>query len=665
MGYLDHQDREQPHTPEKEANVRLPGSITKALRYSILLGVLGNTAAHSSAEETPSKVVATVAAADSSAQEIPIPPPSAKEIDMNIQQLKALLQQEYAAFSMQPTPEKGSVLVQRIIGVSVLDEAKNSPALLRAIAQEAWSVARQSKSAEAQSLALSFIGNSRLANGTSMLYSKSERSLEGNAHIRLLNADGEYQMALTEIAAMEQEGIETAATIRKLRVATLTGASSHPTMRNNAALRIDLAASRLNCAQLYLNRYIDLPSDKRDDEDLATARKITPLVQPLVQTFINKNPSDIRESELIDDAKGINRELGVTNKAIIAIGKKTPLDTEGHKSLGEYAFIENKWESALYHLRLGQSPFIRKYDPEVDPATGKKVDAIGADGFFQAGLKAWQDAQAMSDSALQNSFKLFAGHMFSEAKKHGLGGISLVTVNDIFTKNPHIEPRSATLDVAGATAVPPVAPTAASTPPAAEVAPTNDNQAKFERKFAEQLLLAGVKITTSGSPSAPGSVGNAKDLPPGDFSITSITASKSQNLAWMAYLGQLRGLTSLKITDCAAGDAEFSSIAQLQNLEVLSISNTNAGSRTLEIISKLPIKVLRLDGVKVNDEMVTNLKAMKLSYLSLAKTLISDRSVPTLSAIETLSSLNVTSTQLSPMGLQQLQKNMPKCVINK
>lgn len=639
----------------------VPGStfgIRGALRYGVLLAALSGQAQYAGAAENPGNAVSA-----SPDAEKPPTPPLVKDVELNVMQLRTLLRKEYDTFASNPSQEQGVILVRRILDVSVLDEAKNSPALLRAIAQETANIARQSKSLEAQQLALSFASTCNQGGTAYSLYSKQELLQNANIRLRQYNGDGEYRMALAEIDSMETLALDAESSIRKSRVTTLTTASTHPQMRTNPSAKIDLASVRLHYGQLYLHRYISAPEQQRDEEDLATARKFTQLAQPLVQPFLNKTSADVAEAKMIDDAKGISRELSVTNKAIIAIGKKPPMDADGHRSIGEFHFIEGRWESALIHLRQGQSPFVKKYDPEFDPATSKRVDIVGADQKFRAGLQAWQDAKQMPDMALCKTMERYAGYLFAEARKDGINGISLVTINDVFSKNPDIEPTSTIPEapsipvIAASTTVKPAqaVPTVQGVPASSE----KPAVAVPERKFAEQLLMIGAQLTVAaGGESRP--VNAMKDLPQGDLSITSITLNKGQNFAWMAYLPNLKSVTTLKVTECAAGDREFAVLAQMPNLQVLSITNTAAGPQTLALASKLPIKVLRIDGVRVDDASIANFANNKdLTYLGLFGTQLNDRSLAILGTLENLTFANFSGNkQLTANGIHAfLEKN--------
>ncbi len=103
-----------------------------------------------------------------------------------------------------------------------------------------------------------------------------------------------------------------------------------------------------------------------------------------------------------------------------------------------------------------------------------------------------------------------------------------------------------------------------------------------------------------------------------------------------------------------------------QQITWLDLSNAPITSEALSELSKLTnLTRLRLDNTDVTDESIASLqKINKLEYLNLYGTAITDKALIQLGALKNLQSLYVWQTKVSEKGVQTLQKQQPKLIIN-
>lgn len=98
----------------------------------------------------------------------------------------------------------------------------------------------------------------------------------------------------------------------------------------------------------------------------------------------------------------------------------------------------------------------------------------------------------------------------------------------------------------------------------------------------------------------------------------------------------------------------------------LDLSNAKITDEGLKEISSLSnLTRLRLDKTNITDEAIASLQKLdNLEYLNLYGTAVSDKALPKLTSFKGLKSLYLWQTRVSETGVQSLQKQLPKLVIN-
>lgn len=119
-----------------------------------------------------------------------------------------------------------------------------------------------------------------------------------------------------------------------------------------------------------------------------------------------------------------------------------------------------------------------------------------------------------------------------------------------------------------------------------------------------------------------------------------------------------------------AGDAEIRELARLTDLQKVQISGNNGVTeKSLSELAALPdLEMLSLPNLKqlTNRGVASIAKFPKLKQLSLWYCeQVDDQAVPDLGRLTSLSKLDTRGTQISQDGREQLQKLLPKCVLEK
>jgi len=196
----------------------------------------------------------------------------------------------------------------------------------------------------------------------------------------------------------------------------------------------------------------------------------------------------------------------------------------------------------------------------------------------------------------------------------------------------------------------------------------------------QSLKLGGTRVTDQGL----GSLAPLKALQILDLSETTVSGSGLDAIAshpqlWALSLREARisdqalatigKLPSLRYLDLGYNldltDTGVASLADLKNLEVLSLSRTRLTDAGLSAISGFDkLRSLDVSGTQLSDAGIAQLAALKqLAKLSLAQTGITDASVDTLAQWTTLRELDLMSNKLTPESLARLRAALPECRI--
>jgi hypothetical protein len=103
-----------------------------------------------------------------------------------------------------------------------------------------------------------------------------------------------------------------------------------------------------------------------------------------------------------------------------------------------------------------------------------------------------------------------------------------------------------------------------------------------------------------------------------------------------------------------------------QQITWLDLSNAKLSNEALKELNTLPnLTRLRLDKTNITDESIATLQKLEnLEYLNLYGTAISDKALGKLAVFKNLQSVYLWQTSVSESGVQSLQKQHPKLVIN-
>lgn len=194
------------------------------------------------------------------------------------------------------------------------------------------------------------------------------------------------------------------------------------------------------------------------------------------------------------------------------------------------------------------------------------------------------------------------------------------------------------------------------------------------------LKLSGTRVTDQGLSSlAPLTALQILDLSETTVTGSGLDAIVSHPQLWalslrearisdqaLATIGKLPSLTYLDLGyNLDLTDTGVASLADLKDLEVLSVSRTRLTDAGLSAISGLEkLRSLDVSGTQLSDAGTAQLAALKqLTKLSLAQTGITEASVDTLAQWPTLRELDLTSNKLTPDGLARLRAALPECRI--
>ena len=116
--------------------------------------------------------------------------------------------------------------------------------------------------------------------------------------------------------------------------------------------------------------------------------------------------------------------------------------------------------------------------------------------------------------------------------------------------------------------------------------------------------------------------------------------------------------------DPIKGESTQQLVSKLVSLQaVVDLSGSFDDKLMASINAKSPLRCLVIPGSKLSDAEVKRLAEFPgLQYLDLAFSDITDDSIPTLSKLKYLQSLNVHRTKLTPEGRERLKLELPNCV---
>lgn len=126
----------------------------------------------------------------------------------------------------------------------------------------------------------------------------------------------------------------------------------------------------------------------------------------------------------------------------------------------------------------------------------------------------------------------------------------------------------------------------------------------------------------------------------------------------LAAIGKSQSLKHIDLVNSAANDRVVSELSRIPHLQTLKLDGTNVteGSAT-GLGAMQELTDLSLVGTGVNDLISSSLTALPLRSLNLAKTRITDASLPSILKIETLESLNVAFCQVTGKGFKGFNRS--------
>lgn len=578
-------------------------------------------------------------------------PPQA--VETITQQLRMLLQNDYAMFEANPTQQQGLILTLRILAVADKDEAKSSPALMRSIGSEAMRIARIAGSNDAMSAALAFVQTRRVmvADGSPEVYSADERKALLATEINSLTKEGKYRMALDILTFIERQSLDSHENVRTQTVAVLSQATLGLKDKTDVRALLDIAESRSQYARKYFDRYRTTSPELRDESDVATAKKLSSLSSQGLTMRIQPGQTDILKT-----SASLKTDLTDLNKAIISFGRietemkasRSP-STADYRIMGRYAFTQQNWDEALDYLRKGGNTFDR-YDPERTTGTSEGMK------FYAAGIAAWQDADKFADQRDQDRFKRYGIGMLNKAVMSGnLDGIASITSKDLLAKNGHLLPTT-TIPVQTVSAV------SSAQSPILQAARGNgavqslpaSTELVSMRGLAEKLVAGNIKIGTPAGGTK--KIEKVADIPAQNFVISAVYFNPQSDLALLDALRQLGTLTSVHFYECNLSDAHIASlVAMPQNVTGFSFMSMPVGKAVLTELKKRPsLSELSFNRVNLSDEDTKELAAANLSTLELSFTNISDAELASIAQMRGLRSLSFQKANIGDAQLSQL-----------
>jgi len=144
-----------------------------------------------------------------------------------------------------------------------------------------------------------------------------------------------------------------------------------------------------------------------------------------------------------------------------------------------------------------------------------------------------------------------------------------------------------------------------------------------------------------------------------DLAYLKITDEQAKMLQLMTHVTEL-DLTGTDISDTAL--QHISDLRMLQSLKLKGARVSDAGVRHLANLTQLGI--LDLGRTEITDAALTHLQELnELHFLVLNHTQVSDKAIADLKSLQSLRGINLIDSKMTPDGIAQLEKDLPRCLV--
>ncbi len=135
--------------------------------------------------------------------------------------------------------------------------------------------------------------------------------------------------------------------------------------------------------------------------------------------------------------------------------------------------------------------------------------------------------------------------------------------------------------------------------------------------------------------------------------------------AQLAYLSPLKDLKTIYLFRTQIRGPGLIHLVGLRHLESIELGGTKLNDAGLEHLAKIKgLKWLRLNDTEITDSGVAHLAELRnLERLDLNNTDITDKSMASLGKLENLKELGLTGTKITAKGVQQIKRDLPKCMV--
>jgi internalin A len=183
----------------------------------------------------------------------------------------------------------------------------------------------------------------------------------------------------------------------------------------------------------------------------------------------------------------------------------------------------------------------------------------------------------------------------------------------------------------------------------------DDDLAAISRLKLRRIDLSNTKI---------GSRGMSYLAPISTLSEVMVGATNVSDEGLMS-LAKLPRLTNLNLNHTKVTDDGVAHLCRLRNLRILSLDDTKVNT-SLTSLNGLPIEKLFLKRTQIDDNTLKQLVLLKLSYLHLDSTNISDKGLTSLKRrMPQLRKLDIHNCpKITAQCLNNLKETMPQCEIN-
>jgi hypothetical protein len=156
-------------------------------------------------------------------------------------------------------------------------------------------------------------------------------------------------------------------------------------------------------------------------------------------------------------------------------------------------------------------------------------------------------------------------------------------------------------------------------------------------------------------------------------SLSVLLSNRALDLAYtkldrshVTQIAAMRNLVDLRLVGTALSDADLEQLARNTGLRVLNLDETGITNDGLAHVKKLAnLECLSLNDTGIDDEGLPQLQSLgKLQWLSLVNTKTGDSGLSCLDGHRNLRWLGLAGTAVTAMGLRQLRRALPQCVID-